>query len=621
MVKQIKFPFMKGRFRHRFKKVYVCDFEYANVGGALIPTSVAIKDINDPNAEVDFIWLRDEINPDNRLNKYVEQPYDHDPQNLFVGFLCEAEASAIHEMGWWQPERVIDLYAECKNYNNGLISGKNKDGEGVFSLAAMAKKYRIETNYLADDKTNLRQRLGNNLVGPDEKETVRRYNVEDVLVTERLFDFWEDLYDDLYEGGIIWEQALDRGQASIITGVVGRTGLPIDVPAWNKFTDKFDEIINDVISDAHKNTGCFPDNKFNSKRFAGLVFEHQLDSNWPKTKKGAFKSDADTLRIYEELEPFRVIKEALYLKGATKLRDLPIDPKDDRAKTMLWMFGAKTGRCTPSTAKYIPNMAGCMTPFVKVPEGVCLIKCDYGQQEFAIAAVLASDEVMLEAYETGDPYLDLGKKSDYLKEDATKDHPLRAVFKVVCLMTQYGAGVESMARKMKKPIETAEMIFQVHQRVFNKFWAWQEKMVDRFSYDGEYQTANGWRYKLPKGSTFRQYGETEGYSEATLKNWLVQATGAEILRRAMRKLYDNGFKIVALVHDEIIVECISHEALDKNHYVEKVQELMQDAAREIIGWPIKTDAKVYDSGERFDPKDPADLETFKFFAKKAGFDV
>ena len=48
MAKQIKFPFMEGNFRYRFKKVYVCDFEYATIGGELIPTSLAIKNINDP---------------------------------------------------------------------------------------------------------------------------------------------------------------------------------------------------------------------------------------------------------------------------------------------------------------------------------------------------------------------------------------------------------------------------------------------------------------------------------------------------------------------------------------------------------------------------------------------
>ena len=151
---------MEGSFRYRFKKVYVCDFEYATIGGELIPTSLAIKNINDPEAEVEFIWLR---NHDGTIARSIQQPYEHDANNLMVVFLGEAECSVFHELDWWQPERIVDLYVECRNLNNGTL-----DGKGVFGLAAMAKHYGCETNYLEDDKTNLRERLGKNQVGEDE---------------------------------------------------------------------------------------------------------------------------------------------------------------------------------------------------------------------------------------------------------------------------------------------------------------------------------------------------------------------------------------------------------------------------------------------------------------------
>jgi len=187
-------------------------------------------------------------------------------------------------------------------------------------------------------------------------------------------------------------------------------------------------------------------------------------------------------------------------------------------------------------------------------------------------------------------------------------------------MVQYGAGTESMARQMKKPIETAEMALQVHQREFNKFWKWQMEMVDKFTYDCEYRTNNGWNYKLPPGSTFREWGEQDGYSEATLKNWICQATGCEILRRAMRKLDDLGFTIIGLVHDEIIIEepFLLHDA---EAIQTLIQEAMEDASYEILGWRIKTDATIVWPGERFKPKTEEDMETFRFFAKEAGFDV
>jgi len=617
MVKQLSFNYMRGEFRHRFNNVYVLDFEYATVAGALLPTSLAIKNINDVGSDVEFIWLR---KPDGSVNKNIPQPYGENAINLMVVFFGEAEFSAIKELGWKQPERIIDLYVVCRCYNNGLLDGKNADGDGVFSLIAMAKKYGCETNYLIDDKTNLRVRLGNDEVGVDEIETVKRYNIEDVLVTERLFDYWEDFYDDSYEGGIIWEQELDRGQHTKIAAEAGRHGYPIDVQSWDAFIEKFPEILAKVIDKAHITTNCFPGGKFSARNFTKLVEDKQLDGNWPKTIRGVCKSDQETLRIYEEIYEFKILKEALYLRGATKLRDLPIDRNDNRAKTLFSLFKTKTGRTAPSTSKHILNFAGCLTPFIRVPENTAILRVDYSQQEFIIGAVLSNDEEMVEAYESSDPYLALGKVSGFIPQDADKSHPLRSVYKTVCLMVQYGAGTESMARQMKKSIETAEMALQVHQREFNKFWDWQMRMVDKFTYDCWYQTNNGWKYKLPEGSTFRIWGEQAGYSEATLKNWICQATGCEILRRAMRKLDELGFKIIGLIHDELIIE--EPLLLDNPKDVTKIiQDAMEEASYEILGWRVKTEAILFGPGERFKPKTEEDMQTFRFFAKEAGFDV
>ena len=471
----------------------------------------------------------------------------------------QRQSSVFQELNWRQPERIIDLYVECKNFSNGLIMGK-----GVFSLESMAKKYNCETNYLADDKTNLRERLGQNKVTVSEIENVKRYNIEDVLVTERLFNFWEKAYDRIYQGGIVWLQALERGQHARVAAEAGRNGYPVDTNAWDKFLNKYDEILDGVVTNANTITGCFPKGKFNSIKFAKLIHKHNLQSNWPQTAKGAFQSDQETLRSVEDIEDFKILKDALYLRGATKLRDVPIDPKDGRSKTMFSLFGAKTGRTTPSTSKHIPNMAGCFRPFIKA-KGAAIMTVDYEQQEFAIAAILSNDDAMLTAYESGDPYLALGKMSGIIPKDADKNHPMRERFKV-------------------------------------------------------YQTSNGWSYKLPPGSTFRTWGETEGYSENTLRNWIVQAEGCEVLRRAMVKVSDDGFAILGLMHDELIIE---HPMIQEEpEFVQsKVRELMEEASYEVLGWRIKTEAKIILPGERLYVKHPKDFELFKFFAEKAGFDV
>ena len=43
---QLEFNFPKHKFSDRFDNVWVMDFEYSNIGGSLVPSSVAIKNIS-----------------------------------------------------------------------------------------------------------------------------------------------------------------------------------------------------------------------------------------------------------------------------------------------------------------------------------------------------------------------------------------------------------------------------------------------------------------------------------------------------------------------------------------------------------------------------------------------
>ena len=65
----------------------------------------------------------------------------------------------------------------------------------------------------------------------------------------------------------------------------------------------------------------------------------------------------------------------------------------------------------------------------------------------------------------------------------------------------------------------------------------------------------------------------------------------------MRKLDDLGFTIIGLVHDEIIIEepFLLHDA---EAIQTLIQEAMEDASYEILGWRIKTDATIVWPGER-----------------------
>jgi DNA polymerase I-like protein with 3'-5' exonuclease and polymerase domains len=75
-------------------------------------------------------------------------------------------------------------------------------------------------------------------------------------------------------------------------------------------------------------------------------------------------------------------------------------------------------------------------------EGCGLAYIDWEQQEFGIAAALSGDANMLEAYDSGDPYLAFAKQAGAAPPNATKaSHgTLREQFKACALAVQYGMG-------------------------------------------------------------------------------------------------------------------------------------------------------------------------------------
>ncbi len=598
-----------------YSKVIVWDFEFATIGGEVKPTSLAYKNILEPNSKVEFIWLRD---ADNNVLKDVTWPFDEDERTLFVSFFGEAEYQCVIELGWdlekWEQDH-LDLFYEIRCLKNGLW---NK-----FSLEDTAAKLGLKSEYLPTDKTNLRERLGKDEVTWEERATVERYNAEDVRVTENLFFYIIHHFQESENEDVFW-QALNRGRMSQIAAKVSRAGYPVDVVGWDKFLANWDKTIDKILEKANTETDCFPikdgKRKFSSKDFARLVESLNIPS-WPRTDTGNYKTDKETLRRFERFPEIKMIMEAMSFKNSTKLKDLPIDRRDNRSKTYMSPFGTKTGRANPSTARHLPNLPPCLRPFMRAEYDKPIVAIDFEQQEFAVAATLSKDDVMLETYKQSDPYVYLGYLANVLPITATKKHPKRQMYKTVCLMTLFGAGVKTMAIDMGEPIEVAEKALQDHQRMFHKFWNWQQEYIDRFMLDGYARLKDGWEMRIPEGSTFRKFGEHKGYSENTLKNFPIQGTAASILYESLRSIDDAGYRVIGTMHDEIFVELdYTDRNWNEEHDIKEISRLMSQAAEDVMGTRIKTEHTILYPGMRLQPKDKKDLELFKFICKECGID-
>jgi len=325
---------------------------------------------------------------------------------------------------------------------------------------------------------------------------------------------------------------------------------------------------------------------FSSKRFAAWLIRNDIP--WPMLDSGGLDLSDETFRQmarqYPAVAPLRELRHTL---GEMRLNSLAVG-SDGRNRTMLSAFRARTGRNQPSNAKFIFGPSCWLRGLIVPGEGRNLAYIDWSAQEIAIAAKLSGDLNMQDAYLSGDPYLWLGKAGGIIPAVATKKtHPeLRDVFKVVYLAANYGMAEKSLAQLIGKTEAHARELLRLHRERFPTFWAWSDGAVDHAMLRGWLTTVFGWRLNIGPD-----------VKPTSLRNFPVQANGAEMLRMACCLATERGIKVCAPVHDALFVE--DSEA-DIDSVVTATQAAMREASEIVLdGFALRTDAKLVLSGERY----------------------
>ena len=195
---------------------------------------------------------------------------------------------------------------------------------------------------------------------------------------------------------------------------------------------------------------------------------------------------------------------------------------------------------------------------------------------------------MMSAYQSGDPYLAFAKQAGAAPAHATKHthETVREQFKACVLAVQYGMGEESLALRINQPVARARQLLGLHRQTYRKFWKWSDSAVDEAVLNGRLWAGFGW-----------QIHTAEDFNSRSLRNFPMQANGAEMLRIACILLHENGIRICAPVHDALLIEARLEE-LDA--VVAKAQSLMQEASRITLnGFALSSDAKLIRYPDRY----------------------
>lgn len=550
-----------------FKEIWVADFEFRGEPGDR-PEPVCLVAHEVLSGKILKLWSDDLAN--------TPCPYSVGPDSLFVAYYASAEMSCHQALDWPLPENVLDLYAEFRVKTNGKVLAS---GRGL--LGALA--YFGENGIDALEKDAMRDLiLRDGTYSAEERAAILNYCESDVVATVKLLRAMRNEFGSAQRLG----HALLRGRYSKAAALMEWYGIPIDTELLCRLRENWDRLKNELIALVDAQFGVYEGRTFKQARFAEYL--RQKGISWPMLASGRLALDDDTFsqqcKTWPELRPLKELRQAL---GQLRLNDLAVGA-DGRNRTMLSMFSSKTGRNQPSNSRFVFGLAAWLRGLIRPRPGHGLVYVDWAQQEFGIAAALSGDARMQEAYASGDPYLAFAIQAGAAPSDATKaSHgAVREQYKACVLAVQYGMGEESLALRIQQPKVYASELLKMHRRTYPDFWRWSDVALDFALTQRLLWTVFGWNIHVEGKVNTR-----------SLRNFPMQANGAEMLRLACCLATEEGIRVVAPVHDAVLIEAPVDE-LDAA--TAQMQECMRQASAAVLdGFELRADAETFVYPDRY----------------------
>ncbi|MBT6545255.1 MAG: DNA polymerase I, partial [Rhodobacteraceae bacterium] len=536
-----------------FRKFYAVDFEYSGSDGE-IPSIVCMVVQNLRSGEVSRHWQDD-------LQKMKTPPFETGEDIALVCYFAPAEVQSMLALGWGLDVSIIDLFAEFRWDTNG------DPNVGRKSLVS-ALQFNGLDHLIPEEKDSMRDLILSG--GPwskGQRSAILAYCEQDVVALGPLLNAmlkrvpWSELQ---------LNQVLLRGRYMKAVGAMQHRGIPFDLDLLNTLNANWDAIKLKLIAKVDTQYGVYVDGTFKEALFETYLSHKQIP--WPRLDSGRLALDRDTFsdmsKRYPAVQPLHELRKTL---GELKLNKLAVG-RDSRNRTILSPFAAKTGRNQPSTTKFVFGPAKWVRGLIKPAEGMALAYCDWSSQEIAIAAALSGDELLCDAYHTGDPYLAFAIAAGLAPPDATKQthKAIRNRCKAVVLGTNYGMSAYGVAQAAKIHELEAKALLQKHRETYRKFWAWAENNKDRGLLGLKLETCFGWPIQVTAGDA----------KPNTFLNWPMQAHGAEMMRIACILAVERGIQLCAPIHDALLIEA----PLDQiNSEVVRLKECMSEASEAVLG--------------------------------------
>ena len=380
-------------------------------------------------------------------------------------------------------------------------------------------------------------------------------------------------------------------------------GIGLDIPFLEEMSQTLEADLDELEEKIYQSVG-YEFNLNSPKQLSEALFKDLAlipPDRGNKTASGYYSTSADVLEYLRNQHevPAWVLKYREYMKLKSTYVDAlqtQVNPDTGRVHTSYNQTGSVTGRIASAD----PNLQNIpirtelgrqvRKAFVAAP-GCSLVAVDYSQIELRVAAHMAGDQAMLEAFQEGrDIHTTTAAAIHNIPQEEVSSQQRREA-KAINFGLIYGMSPFGLTQTTELTLAEAEQFVATYFQRFPGIKGYLDNIREQVKEIGYVETLLGRRRYFPRLATATNLN-IKRREEREAINAPIQGTAADIMKMAMiavaERLTAAGLtgKILLQVHDELVLEVVDDE-------VEETIKLVKSAMEDVYSLeiPLTTEAQ------------------------------
>lgn len=436
-----------------------------------------------------------------------------------------------------------------------------------------------------------------------ELEVLSHYSIDKCYYLSKVINYVNEELENLNQTSLLYDMELPL---AIVLAKTENNGFKVNKERLLEIGEQLEELIKELEKEIYMLVG----HEFNisSPKQLGVVLFEELELAKGKKTKTGYSTSADVL---EKLAyKHEVVRKVLEYRKYTKLYSTYVVGltnelyEDSKVRTTFKQALTLTGRLS-STEPNIQNIPirtedGRLirSAFVSSFENGELVSADYSQIELRILAAMSNCKGMLDAFNNGIDLHTSTAAKIYDLPEAFIDKDMRRIAKAVNFGIVYGMSDWGLSEELHiSPLEAKKFIEKYYE-AYPEIRIYLDNAIEDTKNTGYSKTIFNRRRYMPDINSSNH--TVREFAKRTAMNAPIQGSAADVIKLAMvavdKEIQNKKLnsKIVAQVHDELIVDCPSNE-------VEIVKSLLKEVMENTTKLDVKLEVSV-ESGKTWDLK-------------------